>query len=134
MRTPRIAPHGQNLSAPKLPRANVFDEPLIIRLREEEWDLAVCEHLEQLLVPALEHPNVIIDMTAVRFLDSSCLHKLVHMYGERVTRRGFSPARLVVTSPNVRKLFAILNLDQVWRIFGTVDEALQSPDDPRQPE
>lgn len=109
------------------PHANVFDEPLIIRLREEEWDLAVCEHLEQLLVPALEHPNVIIDMSAVRFLDSSCLHKLVHMYRERVIRRGFSPARLIVTSPNVRKLFTIVNLDQVWRIFGTLDEALQSP-------
>lgn len=39
-------------------------------------------------------PNVVIDMTAVQFMDSSCLRKLVHMYQERATGHGFSPARL----------------------------------------
>lgn len=97
--------------------------PLMICLSEKEWDLANCEELEQLLAPALEHPNVIINMTAVQFMDSSCLHKLIGMHNERVEQRGLFPARLVIASPRTRKLFAIVNLDQLWPIFYTVDEA-----------
>jgi anti-anti-sigma factor len=96
---------------------------LVISLIDEEWDLTNCERLEELLVPALDHPNVVIDMTAVQFMDSSCLHKLVHMYQERVTRGGLSPARFVIPSSNIRRLFAIVNLDQLWAIFETLDEA-----------
>jgi anti-anti-sigma factor len=94
----------------------------MICLADEEWDLTNCERLEELLAPALRHSNVVIDMTAVQFMDSSRLHKLVHMYQERVTRNGFSPARLVIPSPSIRRLFAIV-LDQIWTVFGTLDKA-----------
>lgn len=98
-------------------------KPLIVCLGEKEWDLTGCEQLEQMLAPTLQHPNVIIDMTAVEFLDSSCLHKLVGMYNERVTQHGFLPARIVIAAPNIRKLFALVNLDRLWPIFHTLDEA-----------
>jgi anti-anti-sigma factor len=101
----------------------IVGRPLIVRLTDEDWDLTLCERLEQLLAPALEQPNVVIDMAAVQFMDSSCLNKLIHMHNERVTKRGFSPVRLVIASPNIRRLFAIANLDRLWPIFETVDEA-----------
>jgi anti-anti-sigma factor len=96
---------------------------LIIRLAGEEWDLSTCEELEELLAPGMEHPTVVIDMTAVRYMDSSSLRKLVQMYQKRVNRAGFSCARLVISSPNIRRLFAIVNLDEIWPIFETLEEA-----------
>ena len=99
---------------------------MVVTLPGDEWDLTARESLAELLAPALEHPNVVIDMTAVQYIDSSCLNVLIHMYHQRVSERGFSAARLVIASPNVRRLFAIVDLDKLWRIYGTLGEALES--------
>jgi anti-anti-sigma factor len=100
------------------------DRPLVIRLQEPEWDLTTCDKLEEQLTPTLDWPNVIIDMSAVKFLDSSCLRKFFKMYQERVTTRGFEPARLVVNASNIRRLLAIVGFDELWPIFETREEAL----------
>lgn len=67
----------------------VSQDPHIIRLAEPEWDIASCDLLYRILAPALTQPDVIIDMSAVTYLDSSCLSKLIKLYVERVTKNGF---------------------------------------------
>jgi anti-anti-sigma factor len=106
----------------------VSQDPHIIRLAEPEWDIASCDLLYRILAPALTQPDVIIDMSAVTYLDSSCLSKLIKLYVERVTKNGFPPSRMVITSPHIMRLFKITELDRLWSIHPTVAEALTATD------
>ncbi len=100
---------------------------MIVRLRQAEWDLTTCERLAELLAPAFDQPDVVVDMTDVEYIDSTCLQKLVDMHRERVDVRSFAPARLAIPSPNVRKLLSVVKLDQLWPIFETLPEACDAP-------
>ena len=103
-------------------------KPHVIRLAEPEWDIASCDLLYRILAPALTNPRVIIDMSAVTYLDSSCLSKLVKLYVERVTKNAFPPSRMVITSPHIIRLFQITELDRLWSIHPTLTEALAAVD------
>jgi anti-anti-sigma factor len=105
--------------------------PLIIRLNDIEWDLATREKLQFLLSAATDRLRVFIDMSAVAYMDATCLGKLARMQRERLCKAGFRPAALVVAHPNLRTLFELVGFDVAWPIFGTLDEALSddSPDD-----
>jgi anti-anti-sigma regulatory factor len=105
------------------------DRPLVIRLLDAEWDLTTCDRLEAELLPTLDRPNVIIDMSRVTFLDSSCLRKLFKMHQERVITRGFEPASLIVTASNIRRLLAIVGFDEHWPVFETPEKALAAAAD-----
>jgi anti-anti-sigma factor len=100
--------------------------PLVITLREPEWDLTACDELEKHLAPAFSHPNVVIDMSAVTFIDSSCLRTLALMRQKRVTEGGFGPVRLVIEDSNIRRLFSVVGFDKLWPIFETLKEALDA--------
>jgi anti-anti-sigma regulatory factor len=104
-------------------------EPLVIHLRDSDWDLDACERLEQLIAPAFEHPNVVVDMSAVTRMDVACLDKIATMQKAREAHSGLQPARLVVTSPAVRRLFERVKSVHPWPIFGTLDQALQGAED-----
>lgn len=107
------------------------NRPLVIRLTDDEWDLSKRGKLQFLLSPATERPRVCIDMSAVTFMDASCLGKLANMQRERRRKAGLGPATFVVMYPAVRRLFKLVGFDKVWPIFGTLDEALagDSPQD-----
>jgi anti-anti-sigma factor len=98
--------------------------PLVIRLQDAEWDLSTCEKLRFLLVAATNQPRVIIDMSAVTFMDATCLGKLASMQRERLCKAGLRPAALVVAYPPLRRLFKLVGFEQAWPIFSTLDEAL----------
>jgi anti-anti-sigma regulatory factor len=104
-------------------------EPLVIHLRDSDWDRVACERLEQLIAPAFEHPNVVIDMSAVTRMDATCLDTFAAMHKARAARSGLQPARLVIASPHIRRLFEAMNYSHPWPIFGTRDEALQGAED-----
>ena len=103
-------------------------QPLVIRLKDSEWDLSARKKLQFLLAAATDRPRVFIDMSAVTFMDATCLGKLASMQGERFRNGGLRPAALIVAYPHVRRLFTLVGFDKVWPIFGTLDEALA--DDP----
>ncbi len=69
----------------------VSQDPHIIRLAEPEWDIASCDLLYRILAPALTQPDVIIDMSAVTYLDSSCLSKLIKLYVEARDQKRLRP-------------------------------------------
>ncbi len=84
-----------------------------------EVDLGTAERFRNALLEAQGSPRVVVDLSAVTFLDSSGLHALVAAY-HRVPAGG--ELRVVGLRPNVRKVFEITGL---LALFG--DDA---PDDP----
>jgi anti-anti-sigma factor len=105
--------------------------PLVVRLQDAEWDLSTCEKLRFLLIAATNQPRVVIDLSAVTFMDATCLGKLAGMQRERLGKAGLLPAALVVAYPPLRRLFTLVGFEHVWPIFSTLDEALagDSPHD-----
>jgi anti-sigma B factor antagonist len=65
---------------------------------------------------------VVVDMTRTHACDTTGLHVLVRAHKRALAQGG--ELRLVISSPDVRRLFAITGLDRVIRHFGSLDEAL----------
>jgi anti-sigma B factor antagonist len=68
------------------------------------------------------HVNLVVDLSQVRFLDSTGLGVLVGRL--KLTRSRDGSLRLVATEEKVLKVFAITGLDKVFEIYPTLDEAL----------
>lgn len=98
--------------------------PLVIAIAEDEWDIGSRDRIEPALAPALIHTHVILDLTAVEYLDSSALSRLVMIHRARQAQPEFAPMCLVISSPNVRKVFQLTDLDTVLKIYDTCDEAI----------
>ena len=107
-------------------------EPFIVTLGRVEYDLGSAQALQTLLEPAHEKPNVIIDLSPVKYLDSASIEKLSRVRRERA-RKGMRPAKLVIASAQVRRLFEILKFDRLWPIFLTLDDALREARQPESP-
>lgn len=98
-------------------------EPLVIKLEQPEWDVNSREVLANLLEPALDHRNVIVDMTDVVYIDSTCLGKLFGMRRQR-GERNFPCERFVVSTYHLRRLLSIVGFDKVWNLYDTLEAAL----------
>jgi anti-sigma B factor antagonist len=66
--------------------------------------------------------HLVVDLSQVRFLDSTGLGVLVGRL--KLTRSRDGSLRLVATEEKVLKVFAITGLDKVFEIYPTLDEAL----------
>jgi anti-anti-sigma factor len=100
-----------------------FSDPVVVRLEAREWDIASADQLGELLATACEGPNVVIDMSRVEYFDSTCLGKLAVMQGKRTAKR-LPPARMVICSTQVRRIFHIVQYDRLWPIFDSMESAL----------
>jgi anti-sigma B factor antagonist len=106
--------------APQLPRK---DQPNVLPL-EGEIDLHVSPGIAETLrtMEAKKPKKLVVDLTAVTYLDSSGLAVLIESmqnteeYGGKFALAGLQE--------NVRTIFEIARLDQVFRIFPDVDAAL----------
>jgi|HubBroStandDraft_2_1064218.scaffolds.fasta_scaffold223491_2 anti-anti-sigma factor len=100
--------------------------PLMVTLSQPEYDVSTCEDLARELMPSYTAPKAIVDMSAVRYLDSTCLSKLVRMHSQRLNR-GFAPARLVLPSKQLRHIFEIVHFDGLWPLYQSLELALKDP-------
>ncbi|HEY2476944.1 MAG TPA: STAS domain-containing protein [Candidatus Cybelea sp.] len=98
----------------------------MIRLAESEWDISNARRLRELLAPARKEPSVVIDMSDVTYIDSSCLSVLMALYQQRVIRRQFRAAHLAAPPYSVRRLFEITGFDGLWRLHERVDDAVRA--------
>ena len=66
--------------------------------------------------------QLIVDLSGVRFMDSSALNVLIR------TARQFGPGSfgVVVSRPSIRKIFAITAIDKIVPIFASVTDAVQA--------
>jgi anti-sigma B factor antagonist len=97
---------------------------LVIRLEEAEWDISNRRQLSQAVESAVEHPRVVIDLSAARYFDSGAISVLLTLFRERIHERGLIPPPLVITAHSVRKTFKIVGLDQLWPLYATVEDAV----------
>ncbi|MFN2450576.1 MAG: STAS domain-containing protein, partial [Candidatus Baltobacteraceae bacterium] len=98
-----------------------MDKPLVIQL-QGEFDIYRCAELEQLLAPALLTPYAIVDLSGVRYIDSSALAALVRMRKRRVAA-GYPAVVFVSGPPQVKMVFHITRLDELWTQCETLDGA-----------
>jgi anti-sigma B factor antagonist len=101
----------------------VDDRSHVLSVRGEV-DLSTAPALSRKLVDTGLAPTgvVVVDLSAVSFLDSTGLGALVT--GEERIRDQGGQLRLVVTAPNVLKVFEITGLALTFSIHPTIAEAL----------
>jgi anti-sigma B factor antagonist len=99
----------------------------------EEIDITTAYGLRAALASAARgQASVVVDMTRTHACDTTGLHVLVRAHKRALAKGG--ELRLVISSPNIRGLFAITGLDRVIRHFASLDEALaQTSTDMNQP-
>ena len=102
-----------------------LQEPLVVTCDQKEYDISTCNDFLRILSPTFSAPSVIVDMSRVEFLDSSCLSKLILMRQKR-REAGLKPARLVIRSIKVKRLFEVTSFDKMWAIFDPLASALKS--------
>ncbi len=83
-----------------------------------EFDAAVDEALRRTESP------LIVDLSSVGYLDTTALSTLVRAYQQ--TQRQSDTLSLVVPAGSTRKLFSITNLDRLFSIHETLDEAISA--------
>lgn len=96
---------------------------LCLVVLEGEVDVYTAPRLKEELVSAIEDGcvNVVVDMEAVGFIDSSGLGVLVSALRRARERDG--AVRIVCTRDNILKIFRITGLDKVFPIFSDAEEA-----------
>jgi len=87
-----------------------------------EVDLATSPNLDSEIIAAIESGSnsVVIDLTAVSFMDSSGLGVIVR--GLKRCREADKNLDLVITNERVLKVFGITGLDQVIPIHGSLED------------
>jgi len=100
------------------------DRSVVVEL-SGDFDSYHSPELRRLLEPACETPDVVIDFTAARYIDSSCLTELAIVRRLRI-QRGLPAMRLVVPTANMRKLLHIVGFDLVFPLYATRAEAMHA--------
>lgn len=100
----------------------------------EVWALAPTGRLDSLSSPPFEaalkaeleagHANLIVDMSRVFYMSSSGLKSLVSAW--RMAKKIGGEIALVGLQPRVAEVFQMVGFDQVFRIFATVEQALDA--------
>lgn len=89
-----------------------------------EVDLPNVHLLAKMLDVALDdRRTIIVDLTRVSAIDSTGLNVLIRVHEQCAVRK--ANMAVVYTSKNVRRIFSVLSLENVFRTFTTVDAALR---------
>jgi anti-sigma B factor antagonist len=101
------------------------DDTTIFRLLEERLDSRNAGQLkaEFLILAQPNIQNLIVDLTEVRHIDSAGLSALLLAQRQMSLHEG--ELRLAGVTDQVRSLLEMTQLDRVFQIFNTVDEALE---------
>jgi anti-anti-sigma factor len=102
-----------------------LQKPLVVAFDKPEYDIASSDEFFEVLEPTFNHPSVVVDMSRIQYLDSSCLSKLMSMRKRR-GEAGFPPARMVITSRTVKRIFELTGFDKVWPMFDSLEAALEA--------
>ncbi|MFG2041102.1 STAS domain-containing protein [Dactylosporangium sp. NPDC048998] len=90
---------------------------------EGELDVGTAAQLREAVGAAQDaHPGLVVDLSAVTFMDSVTLGVLIGAYNRaRETGGGLA---VVCTDERVRRVFRITGLDKVFALFDTVEAAV----------
>jgi anti-sigma B factor antagonist len=90
----------------------------------EEIDITNADGLQAALLEAAArgHATLVVDMARTQFCDTAGIHVLVGAHKRALTEGG--QLRLVISSANVLRVFAITGINRVIPQFASLDEAL----------
>lgn len=91
-----------------------------------EWDIYRREELRSRLEPAYYENEVVLDLTAAKYVTSTLICGLIVAHKHR-EQHGMQRAMLAVKSAFVRRLLGATGLDALFPIFESVDDALNAP-------
>lgn len=101
------------------------NDVLVIELREDNLDASnVREFKDAIQAVIHERTRVVLDMSGVKFVDSSGLGALISCLRQLNTRRG--DFKLCSMSKTVRALFELMRMHRVFNIHDTREEAIRS--------
>lgn len=102
------------------------EETVIITVEEERMDAHNSGNLKERMLQLFDEGKcqLVIDLAAVRFIDSSGLGALVSGFKNASARDG--SLKLCCLQPQVRSMFELTRLHRVFEIFTTLEEALDS--------
>lgn len=99
-------------------------KPSIISF-EGELSIANKEETERRLNAVIDAQDLILDLSQVSYVDSVSL-SIVAKSARLREHRSLAAPKLVVTSPNLKRIFSITALDKTFTIFETLDKAIRS--------
>lgn len=102
--------------------AEAHDGALVVRVGEERLDAAIAIRFKDQMREIITQPStrVVMDMSEVKFLDSSGLGAVVAVMKALAPNRRLDLASL---TPNVEKVFRLTRMDSVFLIHPTLADA-----------
>lgn len=88
-----------------------------------EWDIYRRDELRSRLEPAYHDREIVLDLTAAKYVTSTLICALVVAHKHRESS-GMPLAALAVKSAFVRRLLSATGLDALFPIYESVEEAL----------
>src|SRR5437016_7700730 len=104
-----------------------MDKATIFRPNEKRLDSLVAPDLkaEFLILAQPDVETLVLDLSAVEYIDSAGLSALLLAQRQQVHHRG--DMRIVGASKEVKSLLALTALDRVFPMYETVEQALAAP-------
>jgi anti-sigma B factor antagonist len=98
---------------------------LVLALREDNLDASNVREFKDAAVALIQdHTRVVLDLSGVKFVDSSGLGALISCLRQLNTRRG--DFRLCEMSTTVRALFELMRMHRVFNIHESRQDAVRS--------
>lgn len=98
-------------------------DPIIVSL-SGEFDIDRQHELREALEPYYCQQYLIVDMSQVQYVDSSCLCEFMRMRRAR-SDAGARPACFVIDERRFGRLFRFLGLDEVFPVVHSLEEAFE---------
>ena len=99
-------------------------DPVIITLRGE-YDLSRQSELRGTLEPFYHDTYVVLDLTGVSYVDSTCICEFIRLRQTRAAA-GLRPACFVVNDRRFGRLFHFLGLDEIFTVVHSLEEAFET--------
>lgn len=97
----------------------------VVNVNEQRLDAAKAKDFRRLVSPVLEeNDSLVIDLSAVDFIDSSGLGAILSCLRKLNSKGG--DVKLAGASDRVRDIFELVRFNHLFDVYNTVDEALSS--------
>ncbi len=90
-----------------------------------EFDISTRDHLSAALERLYDRGNVILDLTEVRYLDSTAIGEFIHLHKVRKAK-GRQRETIVIPNDALRRIFDILRLAEVFDLADRLEDAVPS--------
>jgi len=102
---------------------------MVVMIFGGEYDIACKEHLRADLQRLTDVQDVVLDFTDVTYIDSTILVELIRMNQIR-SSKGYERETIVVQNRNLKRLFTLLNLQDVFHFVPGLEHVVQKNEQP----